>query len=753
MKFPPPSLLAMLALLSCGASAGAGIATKDDEGDFPVRGEIPLKNWAKLMEETNTPPIVIPPTSRIAGADNPQSWEWTMATLLQPAFNGYLKPEDAEARAYWVKAARFFLYKEPSEPDAAFNSRLSQVAKDPKLPPGLCLIAARLLHRAGLEEQGLALLPRVVDAPADTPMPPFYRAVAQVRLLLDEDLHPERRRKKPVEDKFFKVLSDSIAKPLPADDLQHTLIAYFGSGPLVESTQGREARFIATYKGSAFPEWLRLTLEGQLERKWAYTVKKAFKTSAGDYDVAAVRQHLKNARQALTHSWELNPASLDTAREMMGVVLMEHELAGKPFDPRAPDELRQWFDRAIAVECDSLPVYTIALNGYDPAYGGSLAKQLAFGRACAETRRFDTNVPSYFSDAVSRVAAALPDWRSLYRQPGIAKLLLETDRARVAKLDDDAVRSRVRSVLAFDAWACGDYALATETFGKMKGADGQVMFLDSANAWARRWMVDPKFVLGDAFCRGGKEKEAYERAGRLLADELPAHAVEAGKLYRQLLATADPAARPLLQADVRLAAFRQVFEKGAWAPLPLEEAQCWRQPGGKAEWHPETKRLRLLPEYRFSKTLFRGRLGARFEMRGHFYNSHGTDREAGGLGILNGHTPMGAGSDSALDWWTVRVDYAGKGKNSVWQGAGFLYFGDEKKEPLEWKPEYSFVYRCDRGKVTFAIDGKEFLHEVEMGGEEASTGTGAVGFSMLGQGAGSVTELWDVEVRKLFDAQ
>ncbi len=666
----------MLALLFCGSDAGAALTAKDDESEFPVRGEIPLKNWAKLMEETNTPPIVISPTSRKSGMDWDKYREWVTRRLLQPAFDGYLKPGDAEQRAFWMKVARFWMNTEPTLPDAALLQRLAGAAKDPKLPPGLCVPAARVLQRApAYEEQGLALMTRVVEAPPETSIPPFFRVVAQVRLLMDEDIHPERRRKKPVEEKFFKLLADSLAQPLPADDLQQELVAFF-SGPLVDTARGREAKYLAVYKASALPEWLRLTLEGKLERDWSFAIKQARKTTEGPYDVAAFRQHLGNARQVLTQSWEIHPNSLDTAREMMGVVLMEHELAAKPFDPRAPDELRLWFDRAIAVECDDMGVYNIALNGYDPDYGGSLTKMLAFGRACAETQRFDTNVPSYFSDAVSRVAAALPDWRSLYRQPGMAKLLLDTDRARVAKLEDEAVRIRVRSVLAFDAWACGDYALAAETFGKMKGADGKVRFLESARRWADRWMVDPQFVLGDALCRGSVAKEAYENAGRLLADEKPAPAVEAEKIYRQLLATADPAARPLLQADVRLAAFRQLYEKGSWAPLPLDEAQCWRQPWGKAEWQPETKRLRLSTEHQFSKTLFRGRLGGRFEMRGHFYNSHGVDRQASGLGILNGHTPMGAGSDSGLDWWTVRIDSA-RTKNEVWPTTKFWGFGGE----------------------------------------------------------------------------
>lgn len=740
--------LAALAILLSSLCAHAAIKSKDDEADFALSGEIPVKNWAKLMEETNTPPIVIPPTSKTSADVEAKAWAWLQAKLLQPALLGYVAADDELMRAFWMKVARLAMETSSAEPELPLIETLTKLTPDPALPPGLCFIAGQVLSRTvATEGQGLALLQRVVDAPEATPMPALARAEAQARLLFDESRHPERRKMKPVEEKFYRVLRESLAKPLPPDDLEQATGILFQSW-ISQMQRGREAKYLAIYQESALPEWLRLTATGQVERNWAYTMEKA-----DSPDEAKIKQHLEASRELLTHAWALNPGSVYPAHQMMALVQHENQFAGRQFDPKAQDKLRLWFDRAIGAQCDWMPLYGSALNGYSPSYGGNLPKMLAFGRACAETRRFDTDVPVFFSEALSRIADTLPDWRTLYLQPGLSKLLLETGRARVAKLEGDPAQAAARIHLAFDAWACAEYAVAAEHFRKLARPDGTIPSVKLGMAQAVRWQVDLGFVQGDSFCRGGAEHEAFVEAGRLLADELPTKAGEAERIYRKLLARAEPAARPLLQANVRLAEFRQIFAKGQWAPMPLDEAQCWRQVWGAATWQPETKRLRLSAPTRFSKALFRGRLGPRFEMRGHFYNSHGVDRQAGGLGILCGHTPMGAGGGFGLQkWWTTRVDNVGKTLNSVDWGLTFGGHAGKEGKEIPWQADNTFVYRYENGKVTFSVNGQEFLHEVALSDPDSFTGSGAVGFGMLGQGSGAVTEVWEVEARKLFNA-
>lgn len=268
----------------------------------------------------------------------------------------------------------------------------------------------------------------------------------------------------------------------------------------------------------------------------------------------------------------------------------------------------------------------------------------------------------------------------------------------------------------------------------------------SAEAW--RIEVDLDFVIGDALSRGGPDRESYAEAGRQLAR---GEAAEAEARYRQLTAKAEPAARPLLRADVRLAQFHRQFAAGEWAPLPLDEPQCWRHPLGYFSWRPDDKRVRLATPERVSRTLFRGRLGDRFELRGHFTNGHGPDHQGSGLAILSGHTPLGAGQDQ-IGFWAVRVDSVNEKTNSVQAVQNFGLRPEAEQKKIPWEADSHFLYHYENGVVDFTVNEQPVLRGKDVGGAEEFTGSGALGFGVLASGPGgpaSVTDIWQVEARRL----
>ena len=81
---------------------------------------------------------------------------------------------------------------------------------------------------------------------------------------------------------------------------------------------------------------------------------------------------------------------------------------------------RLWFDRATSAQFDYNPAYENYLLQLLPHWGGSLKEIMAFGRACLETGRFDTLVPTFFFRAVESVCSEVDDWRKVYRDPEIA---------------------------------------------------------------------------------------------------------------------------------------------------------------------------------------------------------------------------------------------------------------------------------------------------------------------------------------------
>src|SRR4030095_12205638 len=118
--------------------------------------------------------------------------------------------------------------------------------------------------------------------------------------------------------------------------------------------------------------------------------------------------------------WKLRPDMPFAASQMITVAMAG---AGEE-----SETMRLWFDRAVAAQYDYDEAYTSMLWGLLPRWGGTHVRMLAFGGACARTRRFDTAIPADLNTAARQIANELPDWRPLLRQPEMRKLLMETRR-------------------------------------------------------------------------------------------------------------------------------------------------------------------------------------------------------------------------------------------------------------------------------------------------------------------------------------
>jgi hypothetical protein len=114
------------------------------------------------------------------------------------------------------------------------------------------------------------------------------------------------------------------------------------------------------------------------------------------------------------------------------------------------ETMRLWFDRAVAAQYDYEYAYTSVLWGLLPRWGGSYSRMLAFGAACARTRRFDTAIPTYLNTAVRQIANELPDWRRLLRNAELRKLLIETRLRCLEQASSDEARNYHTSMLLMD---------------------------------------------------------------------------------------------------------------------------------------------------------------------------------------------------------------------------------------------------------------------------------------------------------------
>ena len=95
-------------------------------------------------------------------------------------------------------------------------------------------------------------------------------------------------------------------------------------------------------------------------------------------------------------------------------------------------DARLWFDRAVAVEMDYMPAYTAMFNALRPMWGGSYGAMYKFGLECAETKRFDTDVPVVLISVLNSIGRNQGRPDDVWRRRGVyenVKRVLEGVRA------------------------------------------------------------------------------------------------------------------------------------------------------------------------------------------------------------------------------------------------------------------------------------------------------------------------------------
>src|SRR5260370_40339383 len=68
-----------------------------------------------------------------------------------------------------------------------------------------------------------------------------------------------------------------------------------------------------------------------------------------------------------------------------------------------PEQMRLWFDRAIAAQIDIPLAWSSMRWALRPRWFGSLDALLALGVKAVDTKRFDTDVPRMFFDCITDI--------------------------------------------------------------------------------------------------------------------------------------------------------------------------------------------------------------------------------------------------------------------------------------------------------------------------------------------------------------
>jgi hypothetical protein len=208
-------------------------------------------------------------------------------------------------------------------------------------------------------------------------------------------------------------------------------------------------------QSSPHSEWAKETMLGDLQVSWAWFARgTSWASEVKEEGWKGMEEHLEAAATHLQKAHDLRPDRPEAASQMIRVVMGGSE---------GPEELRAWFDRAIAAQFDYLDAYNGLIYASTKRWGGSDELILALGKRFAETERYDTLVPEQFFNACKQVAIESGNARRVFSSSEVKETALAYARGLLNQREANPVRAaRNQGLTAVVAWLAGDDALAAK---------------------------------------------------------------------------------------------------------------------------------------------------------------------------------------------------------------------------------------------------------------------------------------------------
>jgi hypothetical protein len=324
-------------------------------------------------------------------------------------------------------------------------------------------------------------------------------------------------------------------------------------------------------------------------------IKDAWQARSGDYGDKVkpegwkgFGESLAEARKALKESYRLRPDRPEAATHMITVAMG----GGDDETPRA------WFDRAVAARLDHHPAYNKMINALRRRWGGAPDALLSFARECAETRRFDTEVPLQAFYAVQqidfdRIQESRPEpadgavrddtpWTappSVYRDEDVYRLV-STVLQRYIREPGTPRWQRWTSLHAAVAYKAGQYADARKSLVEAGGT------LDKE---ALDIVADEPQLAGRIEAFASVDSAVVRKAEDLY---LARKADLALPLFRKARAAAPVGARPYLDERIAAATLEEDLRAGRTVPfLPPPSLEGWTPRLGRWSVQPDRSLL------------------------------------------------------------------------------------------------------------------------------------------------------------------
>lgn len=475
----------------------------------------------------------------------------------------------------------------------------------------------------------------------------------------------------------------------------------------------------------------------QLMLKGAFELRKARQgqgSATDPFDGSVGVQHMNQAAEKFRAAWEMKPQYPQPATNMLDISILARRAV--------EEESTEWFTRALTAQFDYLPAYKAWLNGLLPRWGGSHEKMLDFGIMCARTHRYDTQVPYYFFKILGDVLDDSTTGRMVFNDVIVKETTLALSEQKVKDARNEVQRENALSMLGIHAWACEEYARATEVLKSQPKK-----FARPAIIVMLPFKTNERDIRGESELYAHDLKHDWEKTeAAWKAKQLE----EAARLYEALLTKPGGSDNELVASKLASVRFEQEFNKGGWVSLNIEpRLLCWQL--DKGNW--TATKEGVLTNVGMGDSAFilhNGRIGDDFQVRGEF-EIKGARAEAG-MGVM-----LGYGRDEESARWVSCVHQFEKIGSRVEMLDG--KFDSTVDDALlgDGVGRFEFEITSHDGRITYAVNGCKVYTDctaydtLEPFPPLKRMRDGRVGLGHLLCPSGATTRLLKAEVRRLPD--
>ncbi|MCB1276674.1 hypothetical protein [Prosthecobacter sp.] len=489
-----------------------------------------------------------------------------------------------------------------------------------------------------------------------------------------------------------------------------------------------------TVDASTLPDWVKFTLRGTAEKHLAWVKRSdSWASEVKDEQWKGFAEHLKSARDLLGKASRLRPDRPEAASTMIGVAM------GEGMDPT---ELRAWFDRSVSAQFDYAPAYKALLYAYRPRWSGSHALMLAFGKACAATKRYDTMVPSQLMVAAMAVTEEIYNPHAVFRHREVQQAMVDMSRGYLeGTVSSPPLMRHLRvSDAAMCAFLADDDALAQ----KALDAAGPRLHRSTRDRLSEMLMHED-FLRAEVAADNGAYGEAI-RAAANPAPKTPLSDIHATFMKIDEKGLSSDAAAYLREAK-EITGLQEAVNAGGWVDVHFHKHLTAFYQSEEGDWtvNPDGSLICHGTDHPRSRFVLKVPMEPNVEMKGEiaFDIPDSVQRSQFGTGFA----PMIHWLPTCTSGVRAMIYYLGGGSACT-----KAYCDGNESTPdipfslREWN---TFSIRAADGKLSYDVNGRTMTSGYDMARLGLETESGMLGFSAYRLPVGTQVRVRNVSIRKI----